>query len=74
MIKEKARISNLKNVSMKRMQNSNSNYFSLEKKENKSNALNISKANQYKIECIEALQNGKVYKTTKEMLADVSNW
>lgn len=32
------------------------------------------KSNAYKIECIEALQEGKKYKSVKSMLADSLNW
>lgn len=32
------------------------------------------KSNAYKIECIQALQEGKKYKSVKSMLADSLNW
>ncbi len=34
----------------------------------------LAKSNAYKIECIEALQEGKRYKSVKSMLADSLNW
>jgi hypothetical protein len=71
MIKEKVIKSNLNNTTVSRNVIS---AFSTVKKTNTLKVLSSSKANSYKTECIEALQNGKVYKTTKEMLADVSNW
>lgn len=34
----------------------------------------LAKSNTYKIECIEALQEGKKYKNVKSMIADSLNW